>query len=361
MSDYHISRIFKNDRREMKKLEALLEKEGIGLDRNLDYTAGLYDDDFNLAATGSCFKNTLRCMAVDKAHQGEGLLNQVVSHLIDYEYRNDVINLFLYTKCEKALFFKDLGFYEIARLDGRVVFMENRKRGFSSYIEQLKNETRMQMEVNTIKKDQETTVGAVIMNANPFTLGHRYLLETASAACGLLHVFVVSEDASLVPFPVRFNLLKSGSAHIKNLVYHPTGDYMISNATFPSYFLKDEDTVIRAHAGLDIAVFEQIAKALYITERFVGEEPFSQVTGIYNQVMQEELPKAGIGCHIIPRKTNSDNTEVISASTVRNLIHQGNVERIKNLVPETTYAYFTSAEADRVVRAIQENENVIHY
>ena len=86
MSEYHISRIFYNDRREMKKLDALLEKEGIERDDNLDYTIGLYDDDYNLAATGSCFANTLRCMAVDSGHQGEGLLNQVVSHLIQYEF-----------------------------------------------------------------------------------------------------------------------------------------------------------------------------------------------------------------------------------------------------------------------------------
>ena len=124
MSEYHISRIFYNDRREMKKLDALLEKEGIERDDNLDYTIGLYDDDYNLAATGSCFANTLRCMAVDSGHQGEGLLNQVVSHLIQYEFEQGTVNLFLYTKYDKALFFRDLGFYEVARADGRVVFME---------------------------------------------------------------------------------------------------------------------------------------------------------------------------------------------------------------------------------------------
>lgn len=359
MSDYHISRIFKNDKREMKKLDALLEKEGIERDRNLDYTVGLYDDDYHLAATGSCFKNTLRCMAVDSAHQGEGLLNQVVSHLIEYEYSNNVISLFLYTKCDKTLFFKDLGFYEIARLEGKVTFMENQKRGFVSYIENLKRETGTQLKSG--RNDTAQNVGAVIMNANPFTLGHLYLLETAARTCGLLHVFVVSENASLVPASVRFDLVQSGAAHLKNLVFHHTGDYMISNATFPSYFLKDEETVIRAHAGLDIAIFEEIAKALDITERFVGEEPTSQVTGIYNQVMLTELHKAGITCHVIPRKTNSDSIGVISASTVRNLIHEGNIAGIKNLVPETTYAYFISSKAAAVVKAIQENENVIHY
>ena len=74
-----ISQIYPNDHRGIKQVKALLEKEGITLDKNLDYTCCLYDDDYNPVATGSCFGNTLRCFAVSKDHQGEGLLNQVVS------------------------------------------------------------------------------------------------------------------------------------------------------------------------------------------------------------------------------------------------------------------------------------------
>ncbi|MEG2427070.1 MAG: [citrate (pro-3S)-lyase] ligase [Clostridium sp.] len=361
MSDYHISQIFFDNKREMKQLDALLEKEGIERDKNLDYTIGLYDEDYTLAATGSCFGNTLRCMAVDSHYQGEGLLNQVVSHLIDYEYSRSMIDLFLYTKCDKAFFFKDLGFYEIARVDGKVVFMENRKQGFSGYLENLRKETELQVMNRKMILTPDTLTGAVIMNANPFTLGHLYLLEQASAACGLLHVFVVSEDRSAVPFEVRFNLVKKGSAHLKNLVFHQTGNYMISNATFPSYFLKDVDTIIRSHAGLDITIFTQIAKSLGIAARFVGEEPLSQVTAIYNQVMTAELKHAGIDCIVIPRKTNTNNTDVISASAVRSLIHQGAIGSIKELVPESTYEYFTSPESQPVIQAIQAEADVIHH
>lgn len=152
-------------------------------DGNLDYTVGLYDEDYNLAATGSCFGNTLRCLAVDNRHQGEGLLNQVISHLIDYQYRRGILDLFLYTKCNTALFFKDLGFYEIARVEGKVVFMENRKGGFERYLERLLAET----EKSGLTGER---VGAVVMNANPFTLGHQYLVETAAADCDVLHLFV---------------------------------------------------------------------------------------------------------------------------------------------------------------------------
>ncbi|MEG0565548.1 MAG: adenylyltransferase/cytidyltransferase family protein, partial [Hungatella sp.] len=181
------------------------------------------------------------------------------------------------------------GFYEIARVDGQVVFMENRRTGFADYLAHLQAESAAAIAALSKLPTHPSSVGAVILNANPFTLGHQYLLETAAAACDLLHVFVVSEDVSLFPFSVRSQLVEKGSAHLKNVLYHQTGNYMISNATFPSYFLKDSDIVIRSHAKLDIEVFKQIARSLGITDRFIGEEPFSQVTGIYNQVMEEEL------------------------------------------------------------------------
>ena len=326
MSEYTISQIKPSDRRGLRQMDALLAREGIERDKNLDYSVGIFDENYDLIGTGSCFGNTLRCLAVSSDHQGEGLLNQIISHLMDYQYQRGNIHLFLYTKCNTARFFGDLGFYEIARVDGKVVFMENRKTGFSQYLEHLRQETA----ASPAAAPDAGTIGAVVMNANPFTLGHQYLLEQAAARVELLHVFVVSEDASLVPFAVRDRLVREGSAHIPNLIYHQTGPYMISNATFPSYFLKDSETVIKSHARLDIEVFKQIAGALGITCRFVGEEPFSNVTGIYNQVMKEELEKAGIGCTIIPRKADADGA--ISASKVRELIRLRRIYEIQSKV-----------------------------
>ena len=323
-------------------------------------------------------------MAVSSEHQGEGLMNQVISNLIEYQYSRGNTSLFLYTKCNTARFFGDLGFYEIARVEGKVVFMENRRTGFADYLKRLQKETAAffesekgqalltknkklaQSAANTADAapasrgtDQIAKIGAVIMNANPFTLGHRYLLEQAAAAVDLLHVFVVSEDASLVPFSVRKQLVAEGSADLPNVICHETGPYMISNATFPSYFLKDSDTVIRSHAKLDIQVFLRIAQALSLTDRFVGEEPFSQVTGIYNQVMAEELAAAGLGCHIIPRKTDEEGA--ISASDVRCLIQDGNFEALKKKVPACTFQYFTSEAAEPVIQKIRAAAEVRHY
>lgn len=357
MSDYNFSQIRPTDRRALRQMDELLKQEGIERDKNLDYSVGLFDEDYDLAATGSCFGNTLRCLAVSSDHQGEGLLNRVVSHLTEYQFGRGFTDLFLYTKCNTAKFFGDLGFYEIARVDGKVVFMENRKQGFSRYLDHLKEETNAHLAAAPVKPGSR--IGAVIMNANPFTLGHQYLLEQASAQVDLLHVFIVSEDVSLVPLAVRERLVREGSAHLKNVVCHQTGPYMISNATFPSYFLKDSDTVIRSHAKLDIRVFLQIAQALGITSRFVGEEPFSQVTSIYNQVMKEDLLAAGIACTVFPRKSDSDGA--ISASAVRALIQKGDMAALEGKVPQTTYAYFASPEAGPVIGRIRNAGDVKHY
>ncbi len=344
--EYQEYEIYPGSSTAMAQLDALLEREGIRRDANLEYTIGLYDDG-QLIATGSVFRNTLRCMAVDSRHQGEGLLNRVISRLISYQAQRGIFDLFVYTKCDTAKFFADLGFYEICRVPGQVVFMENRRGGFAGYLKSLGDggpgESR----------------AAVVMNANPFTLGHRYLVERAAAENDRVHLFVVSEDVSLVPFETRYRLVREGVAHLDNVTLHTTGPYMISSATFPSYFIKDSQDVIRAQARLDLQVFGGIAAQLGIRARYVGEEPFSQVTGIYNAVMAEELPRKGIRCVVLPRQEQGGSA--ISASAVRQLIQEGRMEEMKALVPESTYRYFVSPEGAETVRRIRESADVIHY
>ena len=117
--------------------------------------------------------------------------------------------------------------------------------------------------------------------------------------------------------------------------------------------------MIRSQAGIDAQIFTQIAAALGITDRFVGDEPTSVVTGIYNEILSTALPEAGVACHIIPRK--EADGKAISASTVRSCIHDGRLEEIRGLVPETTYRYFTSPEAAPVIGRIRAAEEVVHY
>jgi len=345
---YRISEIFASDTKANMAVNALLEEEGIRRDRNLDYVCGIYDDDMNLVATGSCFRNTLRCFAVRSSFRGEGLLNSVLSHLVDVEYRRGCTHLFLYTKCSTAKFFRDTGFYEIVRVEDKLVFMENRRTGFAAYLDSLERPSVLS------KRN-----AAIVMNANPFTLGHQYLVEKAASENDAVHLFVVSENESLFPPAVRKRLVIEGTSCLKNVIVHDSGPYIVSNATFPSYFQKDEADVIEGHARLDTAVFTKIAAALGITARYIGEEPFSMVTGIYNTVMERELPAAGIRCVVVPRKTAGGRA--ISASDVRRALKSNDETLLRSLVPPSTFRYLASSEAVPVIECIRRADDVVHY
>ncbi|MDL2250970.1 [citrate (pro-3S)-lyase] ligase [Lachnospiraceae bacterium PF1-21] len=348
MSNYFVSEVHSYDLRAHDQVNQLLLNEGIRRDANLDYTCGIFDELGNALATGSCFGNTLRCLAVSSDHQGEGLMNEIVTHLIGHQFSRGNTHLFLYTKCDSAKFFEDLGFYRIIEIPGHLVFMENNRTGFSDYLETLAKE-----KVNAHK------IAAIVMNANPFSLGHLHLIEKAAAENDILHLFIVSEDSSLIPFSVRKQLVISGTTHLSNICYHETGSYMISSATFPSYFQKDHDDIAKGHALLDLTLFVQIANVLGIQKRYVGHEPNSHVTNLYNETMKRKLPESGICCTEIPRITAG--SEIISASTIRFAIKDGDFDRLRSLVPKSTYEYFLSPEAIPVIERIRHAENIIHH
>ena len=228
MSNYNIAKIYPNDRFANSQIEKLLQEEGIRRDPNLDYTCGMYDEDMNIIATGSLFGNTLRCMAVSHLHQGEGLMNEIVTHLIEIQFERGNTHLFLYTKCNTAKFFGDLGFSEIARVSDQLVFMENKRTGFPDYLKKLQNSCAENIAGYS---ENVKNVAALVMNANPFTNGHLYLVEKAAAENDILHLFMVSEDASLVPYSVRKRLIMEATSHLPNICYHESGPYIISNAT----------------------------------------------------------------------------------------------------------------------------------
>lgn len=333
----NITRIYKSDSKGIKMVSNLLEQEGLEFDKSVEYTIAVMDGDI-MAATGSFYKNTLRCLAVSADYTGEGLMNLIISELTAELFRRQIAHVFIYTKKEAAKKFLPLGFYEIVSVGG-VVFLENRRSGFKDYL-------------SSLGERKKGVNAAVVMNANPFTLGHRYLVEYALERCDCLHLFIVSEDVSAFPRNVREMLVKEGTNDLKNICYHPTDNYIVSSATFPSYFIQESDKVTKAHAALDSNIFAKIAEKLGITKRFVGEEPLSKATALYNETMQKELPQFNIDVEIIPRKTE-EHLGVISASLVRKLIAEGNIGAAKALLPETSYGFLTSAEAKPIIDRLQ--------
>lgn len=347
---YYIERVRPDDSALEQQVEHLLEANGLRRDPHLDYTCVLCDSaDDTVVATGSCFRSTLRCLAVQKEHQGEGLLNQIVSHLLQVQLERGSYHVFLYTKNKNIPLFSSLGFAEIVHSPDGTSLLENRSSGFHDYCQHLKSSHL-----------PGARAAAVVFNANPFTLGHRALIERASRENDEVHVFIVSEDLSLIPFPVRSRLIRDGVADLPNVICHESGPYMISNATFPSYFLKDQPAANECHARMDAELFCKIANFIGISARYLGEEPTSQVTGVYNQILSERLPQAGISCVVIPRKTAPDG-RIISASTVRMAIRCNDTETLKCMTPESTWQYFSSPEALPVLEAIRQSNDVIHY
>ena len=382
MSDFTLTIVDPLDERMMKAVRELLSKEGLRQEKNPNLVCAAIDEEGDVIATGALHGKTLRCMAVSSAHRGEGVLNSVVSFLVQEAFAKGLSHLFLCTKTDTSQFFRDIGFYEIASVPGRIAFLENKSTGFSEYLAGLLEESERSAacagaDAAACASDNAVAcapVSAIVLNANPFTKGHLALIEEASRESALLHLFVVTEDASLFPYAIRRRLIEEGCAHLKNIIIHDSGAYLLSSSTFPSYFQKDEDAVTESHASLDASVFLKIANKLNITRRYVGEEESSHTTKIYNAILREVLPKAGVELFEIPRKC--ENGRPISASFVRSLIHDDRLHcldnlgaplsaeclnELKALLPDSTLEFLQSEEAAPVLEAIRKTEDVIHH
>ena len=202
--------------------------------------------------------------------------------------------------------------------------------------------------ISQYRKGDDTSInGSIVMNCNPFTLGHRYLIEYASSKVDNLYIFVVQENKSYFPFEDRFRLVQQGTADLKNVTVLPSGNFIISATTFPGYFYKDNLKEAKIDCSNDLNVFaEYIAPSLNIKVRFAGQEPLDQVTRQYNEGMEEILPQHGIEFCEIPRKEDEEGTGVISASRVRKLLKENNFEQLKKLVPPTTLEYLCQFKQD---------------
>lgn len=340
LSNTYLEEGFPFHGRKQKQMEAFLKKSGLTPDSFYSYSVLLTDQNGSILGCGSRYENVLKCIAIDETYQGEGLLAKIVTQLVKQAAQSGISHLFLFTKPSYQTVFTDMGFYKIIATD-TMLLLENRKDGIVQY---LKSEAEP---FSTVSSDVSHPVSAIVMNANPFTKGHQYLVEIAAKKSSLLHVFVLSEDASEFPSDVRLELVKKGCSHLPNVSVHGSSDYLISHATFPDYFFKEHAVINEDTAKLDLEIFAHYyAPAFHITARFVGEEPFSKVTNAYNQQMKTLLPKYGIDVFELPRKQNDDT--IISATLVRRLFLENQLEVLKNFVPVSTYEYLVSEDGQKL-------------
>nr|WP_312577855.1 [citrate (pro-3S)-lyase] ligase [Sedimentibacter sp.] len=337
-----IRRINLNRNNERQEVNNFLINQGLLLENDVDYTIAVYKND-DIIGTGSLSGNVLKCIAIDSDYQGESISNKIVSFLITEQFNRGNTHLFIFTKPKYKDLFIDLGFSEIISVDGKVSLLENDPRGITKYVEMLKSQ-----------KIKGSIVSSIVMNCNPFTLGHQYLVEEASKNSDIVHLFVVWEDKSIFSKDVRLKLVKEGTKHLKNVFIHLGKDYIISNSTFPSYFIKEKNSVVNIHAMLDLKIFgEFIAPSLGINRRYIGEEPNDPVTYEYNFEMKKILPQYNIDVVEIPRLVKKGL--VISASEVRKAIKLNKIELLKQLVPLTTYEYLLSIDTKSVIEKIKSN------
>lgn len=302
----------------------LLKKTNLRAEDTPEVTVLVWDGD-TLAATGSRSGTLLQYLAVDPAYQGEDLTATVLTELRRDAFQAGAEHLFLCTKPANRFLLQGLFFYPVAQTR-QVLLMEDRPGGLQQFLAAIP------------RYEGTGTVGALVMNCDPFTLGHRYVIEQAAKDCGHVYVFVLSEDRGHFPAADRLALVRSGTAHLANVTVLPSGPYMISAATFPTYFLPDRDSADAVRCGLDVEIFAgHIAPALGITRRYVGSEPFSAMTEQYNRALAQALPPRGVALVEIPRL--EQDGAAVSASRVRALLRAGELAAVRDLVPPTTYEY----------------------
>lgn len=329
--------------RKLEKLKNFLKEEGLDYDDTVSYSTWLEEDDGTIAASGSISGNVLKCIAVADAHQGEGLSAWIVTELMKQAMEEGKSHLFLFTKPKNQQMFSDLGFDSILCTDD-ILFMENKKEGIASYVHDLKASCAKEIATFEEENGRPAVQGAIVANCNPFTRGHRYLIEEALKRCDYLHLFILSEDKSEFSTQERFAMVRKGTEDLDRIFLHPTSDYLVSSATFPTYFIKDKAKAAQAGCELDVRIFAKcIAKPLGITKRFVGTESTDEVTRKYNETMKEILPQYGIELIEIPRL--AFDGVPISAKTVRQGLKTGKTpEELTGLIPASTAEFIIGSE-----------------
>ena len=304
-------------KRQQQEYLRLLDSCDLRDEGDADIIALATDDDGSLIGCGALAGNTVKQLAVSEDAEGQGVMASVLSSLISEAYAMGRHRLFLCTKPANSRMFSSMGFYPVIET-GDALLMENRRDGFENFI-------------GSIPRYKGIN-GAVVCNCDPFTLGHRHLIGYAASRCDNLYVFAVSEKGSMFSPDVRLEMIRRGTADIPSCHVLESDLYLVSRATFPAYFIRDEERADLVRSDLDIELFaRRIAPALNITIRFAGEEPFSAVTRAYNERMKELLPSYGITFEEIPR------LQGISAGKVRDLIAEGEIGKIREMVPESTY------------------------
>lgn len=317
------------DQATLREARAMIEAQGLRFEPGFDELTGIYENG-TLVACGARAGYVLKMLAITPDHQGSDALGSLVTRLIQSSLAAGEDTQFVFTRPESVPSFQALNFRLLAT-HGTVALLEHGP-GLEAYLA---------AHAGQVTPGRN---GAVVINGNPFSLGHLHLVETAARQVERLYLFVVREDRSVFPFELRQLLAKEATAHLRNVTVLDTSRYAVSAGTFPSYFLKKLDEIAEAQIQIDLLLFAQgIAPRFHVVCRFVGAEPLCLTTAAYNRAMARILPAHGIQWIEIPRIEWSGDP--VSATRVRRAFAKADFATLKHLVPPSTLAFLQSEPA----------------
>lgn len=315
----------------------------------VDMTMILYNLNDEFIGTGSVRKKTLKFIAVSPKFRETTAFAQIVTFLT-----NKVLEIykqcFVFTKPNTSILFESLGFSHIATAEPLFSVLEFGYETIKNYQEYLKE---------NIVKTKTNQIASIVVNCNPFTIGHQYLIEKAAAENELVYLFVVSENLSVFPFELRWEMIKKGIAHLDNVKMLSTGSYIVSGAIFPHYFLKQESgsLISEKQAEIDVKIFsEYIAPILNIKKRYVGTENYCMTTAAYNRSMHEILPEKNIEVIEVKRISKNGDRNFISASKVRKAIKYDTLQDVIAFLPPVTKDFLRSDASLKIKQKIKKGK-----
>ena len=322
---------------ELIKIEKFLEKFSLKLDNNLTKTIYIENENLDIIGTISCQDYIIKDLAVDPNYQSENLASVLVNEILNYFRLNNIYNYQVFTKPIYEQVFVSLGFKEIVKTD-KVIMLEGGISNINDKIKEIKNIIN-----NRFGEINETSdIACIVMNGNPITNGHVYLIEEASKNHKMVVLFVVEEDKSEFTFKERFSMAYISTMRLGNVCVIPSSKYIVSSSTFPSYFLKNETEVSEQYSLIDALIFkEYFIKNLFIKKRYVGSETINKMVN-YNNILKQVLEDK---LEIINRL--QENEEVISASKVRSLLKEGKIEEALKYTPQETAFILRSLASEK--------------
>ena len=307
------------------KVKIFLKKHHLDYDKDIEETFYIENSE-DIIATISRSNHIIKGLAVDHEHRGKNLATMLVSKIVNAMRRDKIYAYMVYTKTMYVYVFESLNFRMIANTEN-VCLMEGGLGSIEQDIETMKTSLEQNHHVNLEKKD----VGAIVVNCNPMTKGHHRLITESAKRHDVFIVFVVQEDESFFTFKERFSIVHLALSDDDSIIVVPSGKYIVSNLTFPSYFLKSINERQKEHAKLDGIIFrDYFLTAFNIRKRYVGTETID-VMCAYNDIL-----KTYLGERLVEIKRFEQAGETISASLVRKHIANGENDKALSYVPKST-------------------------